>query len=77
MNIIEMAKEAGFTDHEAFAGYECTTSELLNFAALVAAHERDKFCAVLRQIHDSISLESSTCGLKQSGKCSYGERGEQ
>lgn len=37
MNTIELAKEAGFTDHEAFAGYECTTSELLNFAALVRA----------------------------------------
>ena len=37
MNIIELAKEAGFTDHEAFAGYECTTSELLNFSALVRA----------------------------------------
>jgi len=29
------------------------------FAALVAAAERDKFCAVLRQLHDSYSLAST------------------
>ena len=41
MNFIKLAKEAGFSEHEAFAGYECTTSELLHFATLVAAHERE------------------------------------
>jgi hypothetical protein len=35
MNIIELAREAGFTDHEAFEGYECNAEELERFAALV------------------------------------------
>ena len=36
-NIIELAKEAGFTGHEAFEGYECSEAELERFAALVRA----------------------------------------
>jgi hypothetical protein len=34
--------------------------ELKAFAKLVAAKEREKFCALLRQFHDSISLTSNS-----------------
>jgi hypothetical protein len=34
------------------------------FAKLVAQHEREKFCAVLRQLHDSYSLASDSNAIK-------------
>jgi hypothetical protein len=34
------------------------------FAALVAAAEREKFCAVLRQLHDSYSLQSDPTAIR-------------
>jgi hypothetical protein len=34
------------------------------FAKLVAAKEREKFCALLRQLHDSISLASDPSAIK-------------
>jgi hypothetical protein len=60
-DIIRMAREAGmfklFGDPNA---PEALTGESIErFAALVAAAERDKFCAVLRQLHDSYSLTST------------------
>jgi hypothetical protein len=37
---------------------------LIIFAKLVAQREREKFCAVLRQVHDSYSLASDPSGLR-------------
>ena len=34
------------------------------FANVVAQHEREKFCAVLRQLHDSYSLASDSNAIK-------------
>ena len=39
-----------------------------NFAALVAAAEREKFCAVLRQLHDSYSLASRSNNIRAKGE---------
>jgi len=44
------------------------TDHLRNFAKLVAQHERENFCALLRQLHDSISLQSDPDGLKARGE---------
>jgi len=35
-------------------------SQIVHFANLVIAHEREQFCLQLRQFHDSISLASVT-----------------
>jgi len=37
--------------------------DIEKFAALVAAAERRKFCATLRQLHDVYSLQSDVSGL--------------
>jgi hypothetical protein len=37
------------------------------FAALVASAEREKFCAVLRQLHDSYSLASDSNSIQTRG----------
>lgn len=52
--VMEMAYESGV-----IGGYEGEPDLLERFAALVAQAERDKFCAVLRQLHDSYSLAST------------------
>jgi len=39
-----------------------------NFAKLVAQHEREKFCAVLRQLHDSYSLASDSNDIQARGQ---------
>jgi hypothetical protein len=44
------------------------TPELETFAKLVAEHERDKFCAVLRQLHDSYSLASDSNAIRARGQ---------
>ena len=41
---------------------------VIAFAKLVVAKEREKFCALLRQFHDSISLASDTNTIKARGK---------
>ena len=38
---------------------------VIAFAELVRADEREKFLAVLRQLHDSYSLASDPSGLKE------------
>jgi hypothetical protein len=38
------------------------------FAALVRADEREKFCAVLRQLHDSYSLASDSNVIRARGQ---------
>ena len=40
---------------------------VIRFAALVASAERKKFCAVLRQLHDSYSLASDSNNIQARG----------
>jgi hypothetical protein len=61
--IIEMAIQAGFEEHQAKFD-----TRFEPFAKLVAQHERENFCALLRQMHDSISLQSDPTGLKIRGE---------
>ena len=58
---LEMAREAGLQEHIVFS------KALEAFAALVREDERKKFCAVLRQLHDSYSLASDPSGLRARG----------
>ena len=67
-DIVRMAQEAGVTAER--------VRDLINFANLVASAEREKFCVVLRQLHDSYSLASDSNairarGYKQDGQCKY------
>jgi len=41
---------------------------LVHFAKLIAEHEREKFCAVLRQLHDSYSLTSDSNAIRARGQ---------
>ena len=41
---------------------------LMQFAALVASAEREKFCAVLRHLHDSYSLASDSNAIQERGQ---------
>ena len=69
--IIRMAKEAGYytDDEDVYDGdrYGICTKEITKFASIVAAHERQKFCVLLRQLHDSFSLASEQIGFKPRG----------
>ena len=56
--IIEMAKQAGFEEHQAKFD-----TRFEPFAKLIAQHERKNFCAQLAQLHDSYSLASHTTTL--------------
>jgi len=61
MNIIELAKEAGIP---CFAGMYVVTepAELERFAALVAAHERNKYLDKLAEAIDlSVKAEREAC----------------
>ena len=58
--IIEMARQAGLPE----AIIEMTPIAFERFAKLVAEKEREKFCAVLRQLHDSYSLTSDSNAIR-------------
>ena len=67
--IIEMAIQAGLhiaTDVNwmPIIGFEYAEK----FAKLVAEKEREKFCAVLRQLHDSYSLTSDSNAIRARGQ---------
>jgi hypothetical protein len=62
-DIIRMAREAGFLPQ----ANPVTPQLLERFAALVASAEREKFCAVLRQLHDSYSLASDSNDIRARG----------
>jgi len=67
--IIEMARQAGLhiaTDVNwmPIIGFEYAEK----FAKLVAEKEREKFCAVLRQLHDSYSLTSDSNAIRARGQ---------
>ena len=49
-------------------GLKFNEDGLLHFAKLVAQHEREKFCAVLRQLHDSYSLASDSNDIRARGQ---------
>ena len=59
---VELLRQAGVWD---VIGFPSCIDKLFE---LVAAHEREKFCALLRQVHDSISLASYTNGFIRSEK---------
>ena len=59
-DIVCMAQETGVTAER--------VRDLVNFAALVASAEREKFCAVLRQLHDSYSLASDSNAIQERGQ---------
>jgi len=69
--IIELARQVAgmITIHaNGEATYSFYEYQLKTFAKLVAQHERENFCALLRQMHDSISLQSDPTGLKIRGE---------
>jgi len=70
-NIIRMAREAGFIQHNNPDLYDCMVASdvaIERFAALIAENERGNFCAFLRQMHDAYSLASSPAGLRARGE---------
>ena len=58
--ILRMAREAGV--YGPFMGED---EDLERFAQLVAKAERERLCAQLRQLHDSLSLASCASGHKR------------
>jgi hypothetical protein len=60
-DIIRMALDAGAEQFEIGGEFD---SFVTAFANLVAQHEREKFCAVLRQVHDSYSLASDSNAIR-------------
>jgi hypothetical protein len=68
-DIIRMAREAGLhiaTDVNWMPIISFEYAE--KFAALVASAEREKFCATLKQLHDSYSLASDSNAIRERGK---------
>jgi len=67
--IIEMARQAGFErlGHDS-CDYVCYPDEIEAFAKLIAEKEREEFCAVLRQLHDSYSLTSDSNAIRARGQ---------
>ena len=63
-DIIRMAREAELHCHMKLTENGLVTEDLEHFAALVAAAERETFCAALRQLHDIFSLKSDVFGLR-------------
>jgi hypothetical protein len=66
--IMEMARQADIEDAHFYAPHPDTIAQLEHFAKLVAAKEREKFCVLLRQFHDSISLASDPSTIKARGE---------
>ena len=64
-DIIRMAKNSGLFVELVL---ERDLDWLERFAALVASAEREKFCAVLRQLHDSYSLASDSNAIREKGQ---------
>jgi len=62
--IIKMARQAGLPE----AIIEMTPIAFEHFAKLIAEKEREKFCAVLRQLHDSYSLTSDSNAIRARGQ---------
>ena len=65
--IIELAREAN-CGHETMDLRWICPDNLEVFAKLIAEKEREKFCAVLRQLHDSYSLTSDSNAIRARGQ---------
>ena len=63
-----MTKEEIFALAEKADLYLASDDSVINFAKLIAEHEREKFCAVLRQLHDSYSLTSDSNAISARGQ---------
>jgi hypothetical protein len=79
MEILQLADQCGgvaVTKHEWDGKQFNHTDDYLDgdaaalviFAKLVAQHEREKFCEVLRQLHDSYSLASDSNTIRARGQ---------
>ena len=67
--IIDMARQAGFERlGQDDCDYVCYPDEIEAFAKLIAEKEREEFCAVLRQLHDSYSLTSDSNAIRARGQ---------
>ena len=66
-DIIQMAQEAQMPFYWR-TGEITYLDKLERFAALIASAEREKFCAVLRQLHDSYSLASDSTSIQTRGQ---------
>jgi len=69
--IIKLAKQAGMIPLEGAVnalGKSVPLDWLIDFAKLIAEKEREKFCAVLRQLHDSYSLTSDSNAIRARGQ---------
>jgi hypothetical protein len=65
-DITRMAQDAGLIGHTPKPwGHRESVDR---FAKLVAQHEREKFCAALRQLHDSYSLASDSNAIRARGQ---------
>ena len=60
--IIEIARKCGWDSPAS------NMAPFYEFAKLVAEKEREKFCAVLRQLHDSYSLTSDSNAIRARGQ---------
>ena len=67
-DIMRMAEASGVEDSLLYEHWRCNLESMTAFANLVAQHERDKFCAVLRQLHDSYSLASDSNAIRARGQ---------
>ena len=66
-DIIRMAREAQMPFYWR-TGEITYLDKLQRFAALVASAEREKFCATLKQLHDSYSLASDSNAIRARGQ---------
>ena len=66
-DIIRMAREAGAVFPAGGYWHRFDIEELVAFANLVAAAEREMFVEVLRQLHDSYSLTSNSNSIRARG----------
>ena len=69
-DIIRMAHEVFDvqTDSRERTTFSGDSYAIERFAALVASAEREKFCVVLRQLHDSYSLTSDSNAIREKGQ---------
>jgi len=63
-----MTKEEIFALAEKADLYLASDDSIIKFAKLIAEKEREKFCAVLRQLHDSYSLTSDSNAIRARGQ---------
>jgi hypothetical protein len=67
-DIIRIAHESHLDVYGLGTDYAKFADALERFAALVASAEREKFCATLKQLHDSYSLASDSNAIRARGQ---------